>query len=289
MFFGDGVRGPYCEFDVGAWLGLKPDLQGGTGFNLLKVEFWTPVKETCFKKVRKWTRLKLKAVPPGGSSLGPFWLLHCGKFVEAFISSWSWLDQQQLRLESWTGEVHFCARAFSYVLRSEKGTFFPWSRDTGVQDLHWGLPPTLFHPAIFLVCCNFHLKGSRLALKPPFAPAAAKILARQHRHQLLQVQPCWDFNNCITVSSPHEPRFILRLRRARPDLAQPRSAWLHALKYGGHQKNRKEKMVMSKTQVEGASFGFVFSTWNWYDFCSSSSGGSSSTGSGSSCSSSSGK
>ena len=71
-----------CEVDVfqhwnsaaeeGAWVGLKPDLEGGTGFNLLRVQFWIPrAKETCFKKVRKWTRLKSKLVP-GGSSFGPF-------------------------------------------------------------------------------------------------------------------------------------------------------------------------------------------------------------------------
>jgi len=29
--------------EEGAWVGLKPDLQGGTGFNLLRVQFWTPV------------------------------------------------------------------------------------------------------------------------------------------------------------------------------------------------------------------------------------------------------
>ena len=77
MIFGDGVgaslvRGPYCQLDVGlcdvnvflhwnsaakegAWVGLKPDLQGGTGFNLLS-HFWTPMqrKRVCLKGVRKW-------------------------------------------------------------------------------------------------------------------------------------------------------------------------------------------------------------------------------------------
>ena len=96
MNFGDGVgaslvRGPYCQLDVGlcdvdvflhwnsaaeegAGVGLKLDLQGGTGFNLLRVHFWAPVqKGNVFKKgVRKWTRLKSKVVPPGGSSFGPF-------------------------------------------------------------------------------------------------------------------------------------------------------------------------------------------------------------------------
>ena len=66
MIFGDGVgaslvRGPYCQLNVGlcdvdvflhwnraveegAGVGLKPDLQGGTGFNLLRVHFWAPVQ-----------------------------------------------------------------------------------------------------------------------------------------------------------------------------------------------------------------------------------------------------
>ena len=54
-------------------VGLKPDLQGGTRFNLLRVQFWTPVqRKRIYKGVRKWTPLKSKVVPPGGSSFGPF-------------------------------------------------------------------------------------------------------------------------------------------------------------------------------------------------------------------------
>ena len=85
--------------------------------------FGPPCRGNVFKKgVRKWTRLKSKVVPLEGPVLVPFWPLHCGKSVEAFISSWNWFDQQQLRLESWTGEAHFCASAFSYVLRSKNGS-----------------------------------------------------------------------------------------------------------------------------------------------------------------------
>ena len=59
--------------EEGAWMSLKPDLQGGTGFNLLRVQFWTPVqRKRVSKGVRKWTPLKSKVVPPGGSSFGPF-------------------------------------------------------------------------------------------------------------------------------------------------------------------------------------------------------------------------
>ena len=103
MIFGDGVgaslvRGPYCQLDVGLcdvdvflhWnsaakegackgnqkgvrVGLKPDLQGGTGFNLLRVHFWTPMqRKRVSKRGQKVARLKSKVVPPGGSSFGTF-------------------------------------------------------------------------------------------------------------------------------------------------------------------------------------------------------------------------
>ena len=99
MIFGDGVgaslvRGPYCQLDVGlcdvdvflhwnraaeegAWVGLKPDLQGGTGFNLLRVHFWTPVqRKTCFKKGSESGPLEIKSGPPWRvqfwSLFGPF-------------------------------------------------------------------------------------------------------------------------------------------------------------------------------------------------------------------------
>ena len=70
MIFGRAslVRGPYCQLDVG----LCALEQGSRGrcinrtlkehrFNLLRVQFWTPVrKKRVSKKVRKWTRLNQK-------------------------------------------------------------------------------------------------------------------------------------------------------------------------------------------------------------------------------------
>ena len=72
MIFGDGVgaslvRSPYCQLDVGlcdvdvflhwnsaaeegAWVVLKPDLQGGTGFNLLRSIFGPPCRGNVFQK-----------------------------------------------------------------------------------------------------------------------------------------------------------------------------------------------------------------------------------------------
>ena len=99
MIFGDGVgaslvRGPYCQLDVGlcdvdvfrhwnsaaeegAWVGLKPDLQGGTGFNLLRVHFWTPVqRKRASKRGQKVDPLEIKNSPPWRvqfwSLFGPF-------------------------------------------------------------------------------------------------------------------------------------------------------------------------------------------------------------------------
>ena len=66
--------------EEGACVGLKPDLQEGTGFNLLRVQFWTPLqRKRVSKRGQKVDPLKLKVVPPGGSSFGPFF----GTFIVA--------------------------------------------------------------------------------------------------------------------------------------------------------------------------------------------------------------
>ena len=66
--------------EEGACVGLKPDLQEGTGFNLLRVQFWTPLqRKRVSKRGQKVDPLKSKVVPPGGSSFGPFF----GTFIVA--------------------------------------------------------------------------------------------------------------------------------------------------------------------------------------------------------------
>ena len=94
MIFGDGVeaslvRGPYCQLDVGlchvdvflhwnsaaeegAWVGLKPDLQRGTGFNQLRVHFWTPVQGNVFQKGSESGPLEIKSGPPWRVPFWPF-------------------------------------------------------------------------------------------------------------------------------------------------------------------------------------------------------------------------
>ena len=78
-------RGFYCKLGVdlcdvdafraaeeGASLGLKPDLQGHTGFNLLKAQFWTPVQRNrVLKKGSESDPLEIKVVPPGGPVFRP--------------------------------------------------------------------------------------------------------------------------------------------------------------------------------------------------------------------------
>ena len=113
--------------------------------------FGPPCRGNVFKKGSEsgpaWNQ---KWSPLEGPVLVPFWHLHCGKSVEAFISSRSWFDQHQLRLESWTGEAHFCAPAFSWVLRSKKGSLlchivllqfpWPWGPRGLARSLPWSLP-----------------------------------------------------------------------------------------------------------------------------------------------------
>ena len=107
--------------EEGAWGGLKPDLQGGTRFNLLRVQFLDPrAKETYLKRGQKVDPLKSKVVPPGGSSFGPFIVANLLKRlfqVEADLTSNSC---------DWNLELGgpFLRACFSYVVRTKKGPFF---------------------------------------------------------------------------------------------------------------------------------------------------------------------
>ena len=55
------------------WVGRQTGPQGGTGFRMLRAQFWTLAQSKCMSKgVQKWTLLGSKVVPPGGSVFGPF-------------------------------------------------------------------------------------------------------------------------------------------------------------------------------------------------------------------------
>ena len=64
-------------------MGLKPDLQGGTGFNLLRVQFWTPVQRKRLKGSESGPPCQSK-VPPWRVQ---FWPLHCANSVYYMVLS----------------------------------------------------------------------------------------------------------------------------------------------------------------------------------------------------------
>ena len=94
--------------EEGAWGGLKTGPPRRHQIQPVEGPVLDPrAKETYLKRGQKVDPLEIKSGPPWRVQ---FWPLHCGKFVEAFISSWSWFDQQQLRLESWTVRGPYCQR-----------------------------------------------------------------------------------------------------------------------------------------------------------------------------------
>ena len=100
--------------EEGAWGGLKTGPPRRHQIQPVEGPVLDPrAKETYLKRGQKVDPLEIKSGPPWRVQ---FWPLHCGKSVEAFISSWSWFDQQQLRLESWTGEAPFCQRLLFLTL-----------------------------------------------------------------------------------------------------------------------------------------------------------------------------
>ena len=218
MIFGDGVgaslvRGSYCQlcwfvWDVyafraaeeGAWVGSKPDLQGGTGFNLLRVSFGPPYKGNVFKKGQKVDPLEIKTVPPGGSSFGPFivanllkhlfqaeadftnnssdWNLELGRPVFArllFVTFWGPKKAPSLS---------YCFALISIALRPWRPASKPAPKCLvliSTVSRHWSSRLALKPASNFVSSYNFFvllqfsipLKLRGLPWGRPFAPAAA--------------------------------------------------------------------------------------------------------------------
>ena len=160
--------------------------------------------------------LEIKSGPPWRVQ---FWPLQCGKSVETLISSWSWFHQQQLRLESWTGEAHFCAPAspslsycfspMSIALRPSRPALKLASKPAprcfiliSMVSRHWSSRLALSPASNFVSSYKlFVLLQFAIPLRPrglpwgrPFVPAAASNSSEAAQLPLLQVQPCWDFN-----------------------------------------------------------------------------------------------
>ena len=62
-------------------MGRETGPQGGTGFRLLRAQFWTLAQSKYISEgTQKWTLLGSKVVPPGGPVFGPFILSDVLKF-----------------------------------------------------------------------------------------------------------------------------------------------------------------------------------------------------------------
>ena len=186
-------------------------------------------KETCFKKGSEsgppWNH---KRSPLEGPVLAPSLQQICWSVY--FKLKLIWPATAASGNLNWGG--HFCAPAFSYVLRTKKGSLLCSNCFASISiGLRPSRPPS--KPASKLALRGFVLISmvsrhwsSRLALRPafnfvssykifvllqfrstwtleacleavPLRQLRPKILARQHSCRLLQVQPCWDFNNSI--------------------------------------------------------------------------------------------
>ena len=198
---------------------LKPDLQGGTGFNLLRVQFWTLVQRKRVQKgVRKWTPLKSKVVPPGGSSFGPFIVANLLKRLFQ-----GWFDQHQLRVETWTGEAHFLRACF--FLRFEDQKRAP-SLSYCFASISIGLRPSrpASKPASKLALRCFVLISmvsrhwsSRLALRPAF-----NFVSSYKLFVLLQFPSTWSLEACLEA---------VPLRQLRPKILRQGSTVTNYFKF----------------------------------------------------------
>ena len=92
-----------------------------------------------------------------------------GPFLRACFFLCFEVQKRAPSLSYYFARISIALRSSRPASKSALLCFVPISMscDTGVQDLHWGLPPTLFHPIFFLVCCKFqNLEVWRLALRP---------------------------------------------------------------------------------------------------------------------------
>ena len=138
------------------------------------------------------------------------------------VPSWSWFNQQQLRLESWTWKVHFCASPFLTFWGAKRdllcrivllkfssleacledcleacpevfGSNFMLSRRWSSR-LALRLASNFISAYKLLFGCNFHKPWDLEACLEAVSlrQLRPKILARQHSCQLLQSQQIWE-------------------------------------------------------------------------------------------------
>ena len=127
--------------EEGACVGLKPDLQEGTGFNLLRVQFWTPLqRKRVSKRGQKVDPLKSKVVPPGGSSFGPFF----GTFIVANLLKRLFQVEADLISSScgWNLELFEALIANLLVILCDVDAFLHWN-SSAEEGACVGLKPDL--------------------------------------------------------------------------------------------------------------------------------------------------
>ena len=160
--------------------------------------------------------------PPWNQKWSPwrvqFWPLHCSKFVEAFISSWSWFDQQQLRVEAWTGEVHFCAPTLSYVLRTKKSLSYCFaSISIGLRPSR---PEACLEACREVFCSNFHGLAT-LEFETCIEASLFNFVSSYKLFVLLQFPSTWSLEACLEA---------VPLRQLRPKiLARQHSCQLRTI------------------------------------------------------------
>ena len=126
--------------EEGACVGLKPDLQEGTGFNLLRVQFWTLQRKRVSKRGQKVDPLKSKLVPPGGSSFGPFF----GTFIVANLLKRLFQVEADLISSScgWNLELFEALIANLLVILCDVDAFLHWN-SSAEEGACVGLKPDL--------------------------------------------------------------------------------------------------------------------------------------------------
>ena len=69
-------------------MGRQTGPQGGTGFRMLRAQFWTLAQSKYISEgLQKWTLLGSKLVPPGGPVFGPFILSDVLKLCNGYATN----------------------------------------------------------------------------------------------------------------------------------------------------------------------------------------------------------
>ena len=269
--------------------------------------FGPPCKRNVFQKGsesgpawnQKWSSLE-------GPVLVPFWPLHCSKFVEAFISNWSWFDRNSCGWNLELGRPRACFFSrFQVQKRAPSLSYCFASISRALRPSRPASKPAL--TCFVLISMVSRHRSSRLALRPAsnfassyifFWFAAISITAntfcvrdvaspRPRRARSMLWKHATSFINTIGKFFVARTRCLsaglryLRLTRLPRHDCSPvpggnRSAasclctvLRRALYHNATRSPNtigKGKVVTKTRRYKRLVLGFVFCTWNWYDF-----------------------